>query len=656
MKPVHFILAFTFLFFPAILSAQPCNTGADEPANGGNCDGVVNITELMDYINLWYGCSSCYPDFFQAIEAFYEIPCVPDCAGKECGPDGCGGSCGVCNTGNVCNSSGQCIEAASETTISITQYGMTWTFDKEVVYGTFANGDYWVIGPVNITSITPDFDGEHHGWEASPLSTGPQGFDARISGFDSGKVPDLPYEAQPGKSIIKSVSIEPLGESCRPCLETAAVLTVLGEIPPDNGKSVFRPPYFGEDKPFYFVSDLNTDLLPSLEHPSNAPSLESIEESFSRVQLDHRWGWTGRFMHPRQHMPDYGSSVSNHNSRGALGLLLNDSIDDKMPALINYVQAGIDLYDIVKGGGGWPPNGGHSPGRKLPITFAAVLFESQEMKDAVSNAEPNIFDEDGSIEYSQKANDGKGMALFAQTGPWESNYWQKLVFGCDGVAGSKTHKDPYAYIDGGCCCGCTYDNCCLYKPWKATAIALYMMPELRVVWDDEEFLEYVNRRTYHGAWAQPDPCAPVTGVCAGGTNEGADCTAPSASAICVGDGAFCNYSAKWDSDYGVKYGPDGNGSCILDTDPSDGIGRYPRHDGLNKNSGGYGNSFAESLWEMYRHIHCYNGVQDEDEEGIDCGGSCVSDLDGDGYDGRMCDILDPANDCDDDCGSNLPSR
>ncbi len=31
-----------------------------------------------------------------------ENPCVPNCAGMECGDDGCGGSCGVCGEGLAC--------------------------------------------------------------------------------------------------------------------------------------------------------------------------------------------------------------------------------------------------------------------------------------------------------------------------------------------------------------------------------------------------------------------------------------------------------------------------------------------------------------------------------------------------------------------------
>ena len=38
---------------------------------------------------------------------------------------------------------------------SLSQYGMTWTFDKPARVGQFVNGDFYVVGPVTITEITP---------------------------------------------------------------------------------------------------------------------------------------------------------------------------------------------------------------------------------------------------------------------------------------------------------------------------------------------------------------------------------------------------------------------------------------------------------------------------------------------------------------------
>src|SRR5512135_1661035 len=37
----------------------------------------------------------------------------------------------------------------------ISQYGITWTFEKPVKSGQFITGDWWVIGPVKIIKIDP---------------------------------------------------------------------------------------------------------------------------------------------------------------------------------------------------------------------------------------------------------------------------------------------------------------------------------------------------------------------------------------------------------------------------------------------------------------------------------------------------------------------
>src|SRR5512133_2974517 len=44
---------------------------------------------------------------------------------------------------------------SQDSTKVITQYGVTWSFDKNYRYGQFVNGDYWVVGPVTIKSINP---------------------------------------------------------------------------------------------------------------------------------------------------------------------------------------------------------------------------------------------------------------------------------------------------------------------------------------------------------------------------------------------------------------------------------------------------------------------------------------------------------------------
>ena len=39
---------------------------------------------------------------------------------------------------------------------SVTQYGITWTFEEEASVGRFITGDYYVVGPVTVVAIDPD--------------------------------------------------------------------------------------------------------------------------------------------------------------------------------------------------------------------------------------------------------------------------------------------------------------------------------------------------------------------------------------------------------------------------------------------------------------------------------------------------------------------
>jgi hypothetical protein len=166
--------------------------------------------------------------------------------------------------------------------------------------------------------------------------------------------------------------------------------------------------------------------------------------------------------------------------------------------------------------------------------------------------------------------------------------------------GSRTISDPYQFIDGGRRPGDGYQFCCTSMPYKLNATAAYLLPEIGAMWEFDPFFDYVERWVAEGAIAQPDPCAPPRGVCAGGDNAGAACTTASEPEICTGEEAFCDASATWDAEYGVLWGPDGEGGCIADADDSDGTGRFPLLDGTNADSGYYGSAFAEEMWDAYR--------------------------------------------------------
>jgi len=101
--------------------------------------------------------------------------------------------------------------AQSDTTNSISQYGITWTFETNYKYGQFVNGDYWVVpnvlgGSVSVASKTLAPIGSEgsyrHGTMTNPVAGSVQGYDGRGSGYESSSSSTFPRNIQPGQSIV----------------------------------------------------------------------------------------------------------------------------------------------------------------------------------------------------------------------------------------------------------------------------------------------------------------------------------------------------------------------------------------------------------------------------------------------------------------------
>lgn len=299
---------------------------------------------------------------------------------------------------------------------SLTQHGITWTFADDHETGTFANGDYWVKGPVTIISITNNMHAEgftpkpgQNGSMVNPGGGGRQGYDSGVRGtydealnaaLPNGKPlsRENPLVLKPGQSLVSSVSWlyrsaddrEPgcprmsgtIG-SPRPALRSGAVLTCLDAAPPEGS---FRPPYCGDDKKVKFNrSGLKVELLKKLAPVPGTPEVARVEKIFERPWIDHVHQWTGEMLRPSMNMPNYGRDMTHAMNQVALMLHLDfDALPGKPSKdvmLVRFVQYGIDLAGIADVGGGWPANGGHHMGRKWPILFAGLLLDDAHMKN-----------------------------------------------------------------------------------------------------------------------------------------------------------------------------------------------------------------------------------------------------------------------------------
>lgn len=304
--------------------------------------------------------------------------------------------------------------------VSISQFGITWTFDKSYPSGQFANGDYWVVGPVKIVEISPHsetIDGRViNGSMVNPGVGQLQGYDsAAYAQYGPAYDPALnvalgvstanPLTLPAGSSLISSIS-EALADN-RPQLKSAAVLTVLAAPAPAGS---FRPPYCGTDKTLRWrKSQLDYAKLRSLPKPRPRPKLAQVEASFQRPWLEHNPDWTGRFLHPSDNMPDYGRDMAHALAEGLLSLQLDYTVAEKETLLIRLVQYGIDIYGVAKAGGAWLDLGGHNQGRKMPLLLAATVLGDAEMLAYGDAAKHFIFQEDRQTWFVTAADVGREL-------------------------------------------------------------------------------------------------------------------------------------------------------------------------------------------------------------------------------------------------------
>lgn len=289
----------------------------------------------------------------------------------------------------------------------ITQFGITWKFDRDYTVGQFANGDYWVVGPVTIIGIDPlstDVGGViKNGSMIDPNKCGVyvnyQAFDSRAVNWTASMnvaldvTADNPLVIEPNKSLISTISRDTKAEYSY--LGTQAVLTILKTAPASGS---FRPPYFGyNNKDIRFnKSSLNYSLLASLTPVADTPTLhkdtltnpndqtETVERMFERPWIDWIPQTGGREVRPLNNFPDYGGTIANQVGIGALALHLNYTNSQKETLLIRYVQLGLDNFAVVSDPNGrllYAAAGGNGgAGRKWPILFAGIMLNDATMK------------------------------------------------------------------------------------------------------------------------------------------------------------------------------------------------------------------------------------------------------------------------------------
>jgi hypothetical protein len=339
---------------------------------------------------------------------------------------------------------------------NVSQYGITWTFDKPARVGRFVNGDWYVIGATTVVEIAPKAlvgtdvpDGERGtSWPEKDVppgklvrngsmlnppakSDGGTAWKYQVPGvaYDSGigewyrfeglSLP--PIQMKPGDSLVSTISLKkgeevptvPYGEIGKRWagdyspLKVAAILTCVEKpLPPD----AFRPGYLDRKAKTYFARDLRRELLPKLPllgkmesgnvkyiGPNNTPDPVKFAEIFQKPWIDVTFfGWD----HPLENLPNYGQQLGQVTSDAGVMLCLDYPPEQKEPLLINFVQVGIDYWSQIRAGyPGWKATGGHGSGRKFPIVFAGFMLGDEEMASPTKAFPKAEFGEDNQTRY-----------------------------------------------------------------------------------------------------------------------------------------------------------------------------------------------------------------------------------------------------------------
>jgi hypothetical protein len=397
---------------------------------------------------------------------------------------------------------------------SVAQYGITWTFDGPARVGRFINGDWYVVGPVTIKSITPkplygteipEIELDHmdlerpvaqrvrNGFMLNPPAEMKVSYDSGVRNwFDPSLIQKLPVAMKAGDSLVSTVSM-PKGLVLKPQLwetvergvddstpiRTAAVLTcVAAPMAPD----AFRPAFCDREAEIYLSRNLKRGLLPTAAAKS-PPNIGLFVRFTQRP-----WVGTGffGFEGPVENMPQYGRDYARVVGQDALLLCTDLKPEQKETLLVDFVQVGIDLGGMIRAGHpGWEGFGGHGSGRKLPIVFAGLLLGDDQLAHINKSFPKAHFSEDEQTAYG----DSWSGAKVVFTG-------HRAIDEATGVARPETgpyeHTQPSTWKVGREKLSESYRRCCTSAAWVAEALALRLM-KAEQAWDHDAFFDYCDR-------------------------------------------------------------------------------------------------------------------------------------------------------------------
>ena len=393
----------------------------------------------------------------------------------------------------------------AEKTDTITQYGITWKLSEPAEVGQFVTGDYYVVGDCEVVSITPPPGNGRNGSELNPpLNDGSSGYDSREEAdrYDPKMSTPLPIHMKPGDALISTISasdeeLEKLpawlrrNEKYSSPVKSACVLTCLAAAVPADA---FRPSYCDRSQKIYLARNLRRNLLPSLPYGKDTfvtdvgprtvdMTLKEYEDHYIRVWLDLVFF---SFDAPKDYQPQYGHELGRAAGLASLILMTDLPLERKEKLLIGFVQNGIDLWGIVRGGfHGWQGFGGHGTGRKWPIVFAGIMLGDEEMASVSKTCPQCQFGEDMQTLYKRSWTGAKVVYAGHQGVDKNGNDINTKQPGW----GQYEHLQPKDWPSD---MNESYRRSSTSHGWVGEALAARIM-HAEKYWDHDAFFSYVDR-------------------------------------------------------------------------------------------------------------------------------------------------------------------
>ena len=403
---------------------------------------------------------------------------------------------------------------------SVSEFGITWIFEKPARVGQFINGDFYVVGPVTVVKIDPAprygnevADDELDGREKVPLEQRCRNgsvlnaparmqaaWDSGIMNFYSPEArARLPIALKPGDSLASSISLRQgekvtyafhpgtvRGEGDNSPVKTIAVITCVADpLPPD----AFRPGYSGHDPRIYLARDLKRDLLPRFTQPADAPDPIKFAGNVQRPWCDAAFF---SFDVPQNSMPNYGQACAQIVADAVLLACCEGTKPaDGEGLVIDVIQIGIDHYGLIRNGHpGWYCWGGHGSGRKFPIVFAGVLLGDEAMANINQTFPKAQFGEDEQTAYGDCWTGAK-VVFAGHSGIDESTGIGRDFVRAGNAWGPYEHLPPDQWSPEQFRSD-AYRRANTSTCFVAQALVLRMM-RLEKTWNHDAFFDYVDR-------------------------------------------------------------------------------------------------------------------------------------------------------------------